>query len=237
MAWAFIKSKEYYWPWILSYTGAVFYTYIHRYYISNRFAPKRFEQEEKLRPLRLSAAISRLTLAAHSGEYTDKELTTIERTCMEDIRSEVQAKIGDERYVGVNIIVPDEHNGSQVVCINRTDLHRGFPKTYPKDSRNAWKCMNERRVLHQGKIDGKGYRSYICFPLAVVRGDDTFVTLGAVTIDHQDEYAFEGLESDLEDRLLPYFRVLELALVHRRRLTPPPAAPVTKKGSNKPPHR
>lgn len=223
--WAFKRSKQ---PgtdlWqIYAYLGFVLYSLIHRYYLSKR-KPKRLLLEEERRPMRLAGAISKLAVAIETGTVTDKTLAEIERQALEAVTSEVEAKIGDMvgGYLNASLIVPDLSDDTKLKCINRSNTHRAFPKSYQKHGMLAWKAISEGKIQHEPEYhskEGEPYRSILCFPLAYTpeEGQDKR-SLGCVTIDHSKPFEFADLEKRLEIVLSPYLRILELVLIYRSQL-------------------
>ena len=123
-----------------------------------------------------------------------------------------------------NLIVPDPEDTTQVMCINRTDMVRAFPKTYPKRDMLAWESMASGEVKYEPYFKTskpKPYRSILCLPLLRYDKDGESTkgkVLGAVTIDHCVEHEFDGLIERLKIILSPYLRLLELSLVKREKL-------------------
>ena len=203
------------------YVAVVLYSLVHRYFLAGRFKPPRLAEEEKRRPMRLAAAISKFTVAVGQPHIDEKTLIAIERSVLDAIKSEVEAKIGDVSGVclGVNLLIPDPRDNSQVLCLNRTNTDRDYPKTYQKDKMLAWKSMCSGAPEYEPNFKGNGvpYKSILCFPLLYEEGNARRI-LGAVSIDHSGRNEFDGTVGILEITLSPYLRILELALAHRARL-------------------
>lgn len=204
------------------FAGFVVYSPVHKYVLAERFRPERAREEEKKRPLRMANAVSAVTsaISSHRG-VPEASLGDAERSLLVTIKSEVEAAIGDTTgaYLMANLLIPDPVDESKLRVIRRTDFDRRCPASYDKADMHAWKAIHSGRVVYvpDYKDPAKEYRSILCFPLYFDDGRGGGISLGAVTIDHSENGAFDFLETKLTIQLSPYLRMLELCLMLQRR--------------------
>jgi hypothetical protein len=181
-------------------------------YLVGRFRSKRLDVVEKDRPVILSAAIAALT--KHVNENDGDNSSHAARKILIAILSEVETLIADTEgvYVEVNLLVPHPTDDNMMRCIERAKGRRDLPRDYPKKGMIAWRCMEEVKPQHQPNYTperNQAYHSILCFPLYSTSGSGETIIFGVVSIDHGKPYEFDGIEDELEERILPYLRLLE----------------------------
>jgi hypothetical protein len=100
--------------------------------------------------------------------------------------------------------------------IARSDDKRPVPKTYSAEECSiVWSAINTGAPQATGDVHsdapktgrGKSYQSILALPVRLKNQ-----VLGAVSIDSEAAYHFEGFEDDLEVNLAPYVQLLAIVL-------------------------
>jgi hypothetical protein len=219
--------------------GAVAYG-VGQPWITRLLVPKRLKRERSMRPQRLAQAIARISVHLGREYIPENVLRDVERGALDNIKSEIEALSADDAGTDItaSLLVPDPGDDSRLICINRSESARKFPKTYPKAGMVAWACMQEGLRKYSPSFSGTADQPYHCIlalPLYVADETGEKRVLGAVSIDHPQREAFWGLEEEVEVAVTSNLRILELALMSRaERPQPPPEPPHRPKRRNRP---
>jgi hypothetical protein len=198
---------------------ALIYSTTHRLWLKGRFQARKWSSEERRRVVSIGVAVSRIAACVSRNEFTERVLADVERGLLEAMQSEVEALVVDAHaiYLNATLLVEDPRDGDLLLCLNRGVASRPMHRTYFKPAMVAWRAMTERRLVYEPEFVPPANAPYHCVLAIPIISTDMGPSLGAVSIDSEQAHHFDGLESRIELKTLPYIELLKLVLAYRAR--------------------
>lgn len=198
---------------------AMGYTTVHRLFLRGRFQAKKWFAASLNRAETLHVAISRLARGLRMKALDAMTVDQVENSLLIAMKSEIEAEVVDAQgiYLNVTLLIDDPKAKDRLYCLNRANRNRELYVSYKKDGMVAATAMQTQKYAHEANkaYEGKPYRSILAFPI-ILRGESE-ESVGAVSIDSSQPYHFEGRETKIEMRILPYLGLIKLALVLREK--------------------
>lgn len=117
-------------------------------------------------------------------------------------------------YINVSLLIEDPADSSRLSVIARA--HPDRPNvSYPKGSLFAWgKCWKPKTVYYVAEFSDKSkpYKSILLVPLKIQAANGNKSVVGVISIDSSKAHHFDGLEHEIESKLLPELSLLKLAI-------------------------
>lgn len=210
-----INTRWFYW-----FVVSLIYSFC--YPLLPKSAPAKWAQEEIQRAKTIGVAATQIAAAISDKEFTLLDMHRVTNRMLHAIRSEVQQMLLDaqESYFNVSLLIED---GDDLVVFDRTNPDRPDNARYPKNRMVVGKAMNSRSYAYEPDFkptpeEGtKPYRCILAFPL-IIKLDGTLEVIGGLSIDSWRAHHFDGLEENIETKLLPYLGLVKLAIVFRHQI-------------------
>jgi hypothetical protein len=117
-------------------------------------------------------------------------------------------------YINVSLLVEDPEDSSRLAVIARA--HPDRPNvSYPKGALFAWReCWKPKRVHYVAEFSDatKPYKCILLVPLKIQAANGNTSVVGIISIDSSKAHHFDGLENEIEGKLLPELSLLKLAI-------------------------
>lgn len=202
--------------WFAIYVIAAVYAQLFPYLPKS--GQKKWDRAETARLRSTNVAISQIVQCVRAEEFGETNFVRIASGLMVAIRLEVEAITldTDGTYINASLLIEDVAQADHLVVLQRANPDR--PNTsYRKEGLIVWSAMQdqERKYVANFAQDGKEYRSILALPLIIETESGTRESIAVVSIDSGRPNEFDGLESRIELRLLPYISLLKLLLSMR----------------------
>jgi hypothetical protein len=117
-------------------------------------------------------------------------------------------------YVNVSLLVEDRQDSSRLAVIARARPDR--PNiSYPKTGLFAWgSCWKTKKIFYVADFAdaSKPYKCILLVPVKIQAGNGSTSVIGIISIDSSKAHHFDGLEFEIESKLLPELSLLKLAI-------------------------
>jgi hypothetical protein len=117
-------------------------------------------------------------------------------------------------YINVSLLIEDPEDPSRLAVIARAHPNRQNV-SYPKTSLFAWgKCWKPKTVYYAAEFsdNSKPYKCILLVPLKIQAANGNKSVVGVISIDSSKTHHFDGLEFEIESKLLPELSLLKLAI-------------------------
>ena len=182
-------------------------------------ATKKWRRAEISRLKATNVAISQITACIREDRFQDADFLDISGRLLAAIQLEVEALVVDTEgsYINATLMIEDETKPDNLRVLKRANSDRANP-SYPKEGLTVWEAMqeNQRKYLPDYTGMNKDYHCILALPIVIEDKDGIARSIGVVSIDSGRVRDFNGIDEQIETRLLPYVSLLKLLLSLRK---------------------
>ena len=199
--------------WFVAFITAFLYGQIFPY-LPKR-TTKKWQKAEISRLKSTNVAISQITACIRENRFGQADFVDISGRLLTAIQFEVEALVVDAEgiYINATLMMEDETRPENLRVLNRAKSDRANP-SYPKQGLTVWSAMQDmcRKYLPEYTAVGKDYHCILALPIIIEDRDGIATSIGVVSVDSGRSYDFDGIDEQIETRLLPYVSLLKLLL-------------------------
>ena len=204
--------------WFMSFIAAFLYCQIFPY-LPKR-ATNKWRKADISRLKSTNVAISQITACIREDRFGDADFLDISGRLLKAIQLEVEALVVDAEsiYINATLMTEDETKPGNLRVLNRAKSDRANP-SYPKEGLIVSSAMRDmcRKYLPDYTLAGKDYHCILALPIVIEDSEGIASSIGVVSIDSGRAHDFDGIDEQIETRLLPYVSLLKLLLSLKRR--------------------
>jgi hypothetical protein len=175
----------------------------------------RFSAHEKRTAKYLAFSIDKLRDSA-SIKLSVADQNTYLTGILTAIRNEIEVGVVESAgiYINVSLLIEDPSDATRLLVIARALLDRPN-RSYPKNDLFAWsECWKTKKVHYVPKFSDpeKPYKSILLIPVKIEAANGNTQVVGVISIDSSKVHHFDGMDDEIENKLLPELSLLKLVL-------------------------